>query len=371
MKNGVKLLELELGKKSDNYKLKYNKMCKHIINKLKGVYDEVELIDKFNFSIRKFKSEKNTNKLFHSALDTGDFDNYNLYFIMKDCFEKFQMDVNLFTMKGKYFVKTENFYIMQNKIIVNIDEFPFNEEVYVLNKELILTKEYERLMKFYSKLNPNKSILYKEKVELAINNFYELMGVLKINYNKLNVELFDEIRKGYEDYETNYMRGEILLREKRYYEAEKEFGKVLSVDKKYNNVQFDIGYSLYKQGNYNGAIKYLDDTTLKDSEVLYHMGLCYYKMKKYDTAIQYFNETLLTNEKNENAYVYLASCNMKKANFETAKDIIYMGRKILGERRNFIRMLKMISKRESSYVRPYIRINNENETYRILKEVKA
>ena len=371
MKKGVELLDIELGKKSDKYKVKYNKMCEHVINKLKGVCDEVELIDKFNISIKEFRTnEKNKSGLFHESIKTGHFDNYNLFFFMKDCFEKINLKTNLFTLEKKYFVKTENFYVMQNNIIVDIEKFPYNDKIYVVNNALILTKEYEKLMNYYRKKDSEKAIEFFEKIENAIENYHNTMETITLNYSRLTVDLLNDIYPNHEDYEIDYIRGELFLREKNYLRAEEEFKKVLRSNKIFKNVFYDIGYSLFKQNKYNEALYHFHKTPEKDPDVLLHIGLSYYKIGKYDNAINYLNQTLLVNEKSEEAYIYGALSCMKKGGYDVAKTIMKEAQRKIGKKKKFSYVLEMINTAEKNGA-PYIQIDNKNDIYRIFKEVKA
>ena len=371
MKSGEQLLEIELGSKTSKckkYKKLYGGMCNRIVSNLKTVKDEFELIEKFKCSLNEFRTDKeNKNKLFYNTLKTGKFDVYNTFFIMKDCFEKFDINVNLVSIKSKHFIKTDN-YLLTNGTVVEFDEFPLKTEISVINDYLVKLIEYNKLSKFYRNININKSKEYLSIINETIDRFHENMEIMKYNYGKLSTDIVNKIWEGYEDYEINFIIGEIFQREKKYKIAEHEFRKIIPVNKYYKNVQEKIAYCLFKQNKYNEALMYYENVIEKDYNVLLHMGICNYKIKNIDKAIELFTEVLMINERCKEGYINLAISNLKKNNYEEARRIIQLGNRYIGHNKEFEKILKNISKKEN--LRRNV-IINEDETYSIFKEVKA
>jgi len=57
----------------------------------------------------------------------------------------------------------------------------------------------------------------------------------------------------------------------------------------------NIGWSYYRKGEYEEAIKYFSQTIQMNSKYAngyYGLGYCYYKIRRYDAALKKFNEAI-------------------------------------------------------------------------------
>lgn len=162
MSCGVKLLNLELGpKKSKKYERLYNGIHERISKKLlkSNSNNELELIKKFmeaKSEFDKYRPKNKNNELFHTSLRKFSFNNYNTFFLMRDCLSKYDISVNLFTEKGIYYVKTNNYLIFDKKIF-EIDNYNRKEsDFFVLSENLIYVNTYRRLSNLYKLINSEK-----------------------------------------------------------------------------------------------------------------------------------------------------------------------------------------------------------------------
>jgi len=374
MNFGEKLIELELGsKKSIKYKRLYSGIRERISKKLKKSKNELELIKNFldaKSEFDKYKPKNMSNELFHTSLRKSAFNNYNLFFVMRDCFKEFEINVNLFTENGIYYIKTENYLIFNNKI-VEIENHNRNEDFFVLSENLIFVNTYRRLSNLFKLIDMDKSIEYSNTMNNIINSYYGINEILKLNYPKLDNETIDLLSNNEENYEISFLKGDIFMKEKKYRLAEEEYMKVLPIDKAYNDLYFKIGDCLSKQMRYRESLRYYLEILDKDYEILFNIGYAYYKLKNIDKAIEYFTETIMINERCMEAYLNLGLCYMNLSSFDIAKSTIEKGIRILGKRKEFENILKKIKEKEKKHTENFTMIDTEKNIYFTMKEVKA
>lgn len=68
------------------------------------------------------------------------------------------------------------------------------------------------------------------------------------------------------------------------------------MSKKENNSPLAEGISLYKKGDFTGALTFFislpDDSKIDNSELAYYIGLCYAKLERYDDALLYLEQVV-------------------------------------------------------------------------------
>lgn len=376
MKSGEKLLEIELGKKkSKKYKRLYNGIFNRITEKLKSSNSELELIEKFISASNEFNSNKPKNKnneFFHTSLRKQAFNNYNLFFLMKDCLENYNINVNIFTIKGVYYIKTDNYLIFDKKITEH-DNFHRSEkdDFFVFNENLIYVNTFRRLSNIYKLINKEKSEKYNEIIDDIVNNYYDINTILNVNYDLLTIDIINKISNGYKNYEIDFLKGLTYMKEKKYEFAEFEFKKVLNYDRKYNDLLFKIGLSLSKQKKYEEALKYYEEIQDKDYVVFLNMGSSNYNLKKYNEATKYFYSAISSNEKCKEAYINISLSLLKELDYYNAKKIIENAIKNFGKTKTFENILNKIEKEEKNSKFSVVIIDEEKNIYRVMKEVKA
>jgi tetratricopeptide (TPR) repeat protein len=104
--------------------------------------------------------------------------------------------------------------------------------------------------------------------------------------------------------------GNKLYEEKKFNDAEVTYRKSLSVDKENKAGQYNLGNSLYKQGNFEGASRqYNDVLQRKDlskdqkAKALHNLGNSLLQEKKYSESVDAFKQSLkLSPEDNDTRY---------------------------------------------------------------------
>lgn len=203
-----------------------------------------------------------------------------------------------------------------------------------------------------------------------IDKYHNTNEVLKLNYSKLDFDIIDLITKGEENYEINFLQGNIFMKQKKYRLAEEEYRKVLPYDKAYIDLYFKIAQCLSYQNKHKEALKFYNEIQDKDYEVLFNIGYAYYKLNNIDKAIEHFTQTILINERCKEAYLNLSVCYMKQFSFDNARKTILKGIKNIGMNKDFENTLLRIKERQVKYSEINIFIENDG-SYRTNREVKA
>ena len=131
-----------------------------------------------------------------------------------------------------------------------------------------------------------------------------------------------------QDYNNLVNKGHEYLRLYQFDEALESFNEANEMDESQVNAHLGIAQILYKQGNYEGSISYLDNileqipTITSNEQYNYLKGSVYYEEGNYNKAIIYLKKAYDLNEYNEEYSRDLAVCYAKLGNLTDARNIL-------------------------------------------------
>lgn len=375
MKSGERVLEIELGRNSKKYKKLYKGILEKMKEGIENQNSEKEVIDIFFKNFNEYNERKPLNEendFLHVSLKKKTFNNYNLFFLMKDTLKEYGISVNLFTINGSYHVKTNNYLILNNEITY-IKDFQREEKdaFYVVGKNLNYINTYNRLFNFYKKIDEKKSKEYKEIIENTIDKHVQINNVLELNYYKLNLEVLRDIVKETKNYEIDFFKGIIGMKNKDYRYAENLFRKVIRVDRYYPQALCYLGLCLAKQEKYYESLNYYEEAKNKKDDDYFEMGVICCEIKEYSKAMEHFKSSIKIDNMHEKTYLYLAQCYLTEKDFSKSKETIEKGILKVGESEKFNWMLRKISKEEKEFSKnSSIKFDDEGNII-LIKEAQA